>query len=311
MLGKLTKKVKNKIFYLIHKAKIRERRKTFGYKNADKTYYIIRRESSGGIFSILNTTLGHINYAISHQYIPVVDITNLTSNWVGDDKGNAWEFFFEQPGQTVLDEVYHSKHVILSNMGYKDPSPEYYMDCLRDDGKIQFWHNLYKKYIHFTPQVNQYILTKEREILGNKKNVLGVLCRGTDYTGKRPGGHPVQPELEEVEEKVKETAEKFQCDALFLATEDVDILNFFKNMILDIPLIYIETERVQNIGDKWLSEMVNVQQKFQMNMDYIAAIHILTKCSCFLAGRTSGSVAVYYMKEGVYDYVYFWDKGYY
>lgn len=311
MFGRLLEKIKNKISYLMYKAKIRERRKSFGSENAGKIYYVIRRESSGGIFSIVNTTLGHINYAKAHQYIPVVDMENLASDWIGCEEGNAWEYFFEQLGNVSLNEVYHSKHVILSDMGYKEPSPEYRMDCLNDYKKIKFWHSLYQEYIHFTPEIMQYVTKKEKEILRDKKHVLGVLCRGTDYTGKKPKGHPIQPSPEEVMEKVKETIAKFHCEAVFLATEDAEILNYFKNAILDIPFLYIETKRVQSIEDKWLPEMVDIRQRYQMNIDYIAAIHILTKCSCFLAGRTSGSVAAYYMKEEMYDYVYFWDKGYY
>ena len=54
---------------------------------------------------------------------------NYKTLYSGNNKENVWELFYEQPGLVSLDEVYHSKNVILGGIwaaerGYsrfKDP----------------------------------------------------------------------------------------------------------------------------------------------------------------------------------------------
>ncbi len=54
-----------------------ERIKHFGWKNRNKTFYVIRRRDAYcGIFSIYMTTLARIDEALKNGFIPVVDMQN-------------------------------------------------------------------------------------------------------------------------------------------------------------------------------------------------------------------------------------------
>ena len=68
----------------------------FGF--GGKTYYIIRRaDNRTGLFSLFNTNLGHIYYAVQRGYIPVVDMMNYENCYLEESKmgvENAWEYYF-------------------------------------------------------------------------------------------------------------------------------------------------------------------------------------------------------------------------
>lgn len=64
------------------------------------TYYIIRCPRSGGLFNTYNQVAGHIRYALSKKYLPVVDMKNYPNSYLAPEKlgkENAWEYYFEQP----------------------------------------------------------------------------------------------------------------------------------------------------------------------------------------------------------------------
>ena len=50
-----------------------------------------------------------------------------------------------------------------------------------------------------------------KNLFGKSKNILGVKIRGTDYL-RRPGGHSVQPKVEQVIKDVKMYDEKYKYD---------------------------------------------------------------------------------------------------
>ena len=64
--------------------------------------------------------LQHLSHAIDNGWIPVVDWQNYGPFPHGEDfpvngTTNCWEYFWNQPSEYTLDEVYKSKNVILSS----------------------------------------------------------------------------------------------------------------------------------------------------------------------------------------------------
>ena len=62
------------------------------------------------------------------------------------------------------------------------------------------------------------------------KNILGVLIRGTDYVLTKPKGHPIQPNLTDVVNDVKEMDNKYKYDYIFFTTEDEIIKKKFSKI---------------------------------------------------------------------------------
>jgi hypothetical protein len=152
------------------------------------------------------------------------------------------------------------------------------------------------------------------DIFSGKSDVLGILCRGTDYLKKRPGGHPVQPEPSEVIEKAKEIIEKYNCRHVYLATEDQDIYDIFESEFKE--KLFSNNQRRFRQGDfkdhDYISQIMNTkdQDNNSLGLEYLSSLYNLSKCKYFIGGRTAGTIGVYFMSNGfAYDYV--WDLGFY
>ena len=65
-----------------------------------------------GLFSYFLMILGGIAFADRNNLIPVVDMKNYRNNYLyGSEVGqiNAWEYYFEQPGNVSLDDALSCK----------------------------------------------------------------------------------------------------------------------------------------------------------------------------------------------------------
>lgn len=93
----------NRIFY----PELVERKMSFGEKNEDKIFYVIRprKNSVEGLMALLFYVIQQIGYAEKNNYIPVVDFKNYKTQYNIADE-NAWECFFEQISNYSLEEVY-------------------------------------------------------------------------------------------------------------------------------------------------------------------------------------------------------------
>jgi len=96
---------------------------SFGKKNPDKLFYVIRINYGGGLFSIVLYVLTEIKFAISINAIPIVDMEYFITKYNEGKKikktFNSWEYYFYNVSNYNLEEVYQSKNVII-NSGVPD-----------------------------------------------------------------------------------------------------------------------------------------------------------------------------------------------
>ena len=306
-------KIINRIVVLY---KERERHVSFGDDNPDKTFFVIRRNApNAGLFSFVITNVGWMRYATDHGYIPVIDMQSYYNTYITKDnigKTNSWEYYFKQPCGYGMSDIAHSKNIIISsvNAAAKNPNPI-------DDSEFAKWHEYAHKYLTLTDKVQKEIDKKENELWGDKR-ILGVLCRGTDYISTKPLGHPVQPDILDVMDKVSDVMKKENCDAVYLATEDEMIFEKFRERFGD-KLIAVSATRYKNTGDNNINEMSDriietstdpAREKYNKGMDYAVTIGLLSRCNCLVAGQVSGTTGALLLTKG-YDYVYLFDLGLY
>lgn len=169
---------------------------------AAPTYYIIRRRACEGVglFSNYVVFAGHIRYALTHGYIPVVDLqnypnSNLEPELIG--KENAWEYYFEQPLRVDLEHAYAGENVLLSSGEVPGPFPssEGALKFLNDkDGILTEWRMLVKLgLLKIKPQLQKEIDNTYNALFAPGDRVLGVKLRGTDAFSQRAFGHPIPP----------------------------------------------------------------------------------------------------------------------
>lgn len=303
---------------LVIRSKEREKSVSYGNENPDKTFFVIRRNApNAGLYSFVLTNLGWIKYAVDKGYIPVVDMqsfynTYLTHDQVG--KINAWEYYFEQPCGYLLDDIRRSKHIILSSINAPQEAPLTGVE--KNPETLQAWRAFAQQYLRFSPKVNQRVLEQKKIFEGHK--VLGVLCRGTDYIGQRPKGHPVQPTAELVIQKAKDVMKKAECDLIYLATEDSEIFRKFQQAF-GSNLLFNSNERYGDIGQQNLNEFSDLQsdassdpawRHYQKGLDYAVTIGLLAECSGLVAGRVSGTYGAL-LQEKRFETVYLFDLGLY
>lgn len=298
----------------------RERFTSYGNENPDKTFYVIGfNDLTGGLSWFIHKALMHIGYAIDRDYIPVIDMQNYMSQYLEKEKlhkENAWEYYFEQPSGVTLRDIKNSKNIVISK---KAPSPrkEYFMGHFyNDEKKIVYFRRLFKQYIKFNKETSSYLLNEYDNILKNKGKVLGVLCRGTDYLINQPTNHPVQPNPLDVIKKADEVINEYNCSYIFLATEDEDIYKEFKEYFGKKLLVNqqrrISHKEMTNISSVAIAKLKVFRERnnYLSGLEYLSALNLLSKCSCFVAGRTGGTKAVLLMTDG-FEYEYIYDLGFY
>lgn len=282
-------------------------------------YLIIKREceSSGlGLFAYYVTMLARIEYALRHQMIPVIDMKNYANTFHGENevgKVNTWELFFEQPCNVSLEEALSSGKARYVWNDIPSYHPNDSLDFLYNDEIVSYYHSVAEKYIRFQPDVLQTLKEKEREILGEgdkRGRILGVLARGTDYTGLKPYYNPIQPDLERLSKVMDDYCAIYSCERIFVATEDSEILDWLKKRY-GSRLLYTNQKRVSRV-ETYLYENKEFTDRdpFERGIEYLTSIYLLSKCNGLVAGRTSGTVGTCIMADN-YEFRYIFSLGRY
>ena len=305
--------------------KTRERKKSYGKEMPDKTFYVIGiNESWCGLFAILSHQLMHIAYAVERGYIPIVDMQNYDNQYLSLEKRfreNAWEYFFRQPMGYDLTGIKKAKNVIKSiiqgGIHNEPPGIKYRLDytSLQSPDVLSHYKILFEKYIKFSDKSMNFLENKYNELLKNKGRVLGILCRGTDFTTLQPPGHPIQPEPTEVIKKAEKILCEYRCDYLYLATEDADIYDLFTDYFGDrLILDHSDKWRVTDLQGGKSNSCYNKSEKNERDInrgiEYLSQIYLLSQCTCFIGGATYGSLGALLMPNN-FEYRFIYNLGFY
>ena len=159
------------------------------------TCYISRPIYGGaGLFWHFAVFTGHIRYALSKGWLPVVDMQNYPNTYLAPEKlgkENAWEYYFEQPSRIGLEEVYNFENVILSSVKPK----------MRPDSSMQFTDKALADYrilvkkglLKVKDEIAEEVAAVRGKLFSSTDRVLGVKLRGTDYVANKPKWHYIPP----------------------------------------------------------------------------------------------------------------------
>lgn len=266
-----------------------------------KIFYIIRRDNASvGLLTYVSVFLGHIAYAVSKGYIPIIDMQNFGSIYQSKaDLGvkNAWEYYFKQPYEYSIDQIIKNEMCIYSPKYIHPASP--FINSVLSDDESKFWKILSHKYIKLNDYTEKYFKSEYDELIKHKK-VLGLLFRGTDYNSLKPLKHPIQPSIEQFVQKIKESIKEWgEFDSYYIATEEkaaVDKLMMkFPNKIIVNKRVYYDS--FDNI--KFLAEAKFDRENddFLKGLEYLSSILLLSKCDSLIAGLCAGTYAANFMNE--------------
>lgn len=279
------------------------------------TYYIVRRRWLGtGLFSNFIVFAGHIRYALSQGWLPVVDMQNYPNPYLAPEKlgkENAWEYYFEQPLRISLEEAYNGENVILCSEKISFPT-----NIFEDSKSLTEWKKLVKKdLLKVKPALMKEIFAIREKLFAPNDRVLGVLLRGTDYVVNKPKWHPIPPPVEYARNVILEKIRAWKCNKIFLVTEDKSIIQFFKetfgdgfgNFCMILNREYVDYKPGQLISN------VRIEREndyFLQGKEYLTQIVLLSMCNSLITARTSGSIAVMMLANN-FENVYAFDLGRY
>jgi len=289
--------------------------RSFGLKNPDKTFFIIKLNNPHlGLFAIFNCILGYLRVADINGYIPVVDLMNFKNGYLRDEeygKINAWTYYFKQPTKYSLDEVYQSKNVIFaSGISPREAYPTTLNILLKNKKKAEYYFNLINTQLHINHPIQLKIYNEYINII-NSKRVLGVLSRGSDYINLT--GHTIQPDVETLIAKTKKMLIKWNCDHVFLATEEVKTVAIFKNHFGD-KLLTNDAFRINDFDEHVpIIEITSNRKndKYLRGLEYLTTIILLSQCNCLISSLVNGSIAAIAINQNRYENTYIYDLGVY
>lgn len=309
-----------RIYYKLRYPKEMQKKCSFGCCNEDKTFYVIRPRTDGteGLMSLFINVAKNLYYAKDNDYIPVVDFDNYYTQYhdMINGESNAWNYFFTQPSQYKLDEVYKSKNVILSGLEVQWYDTPLNNEDRYNDELLANIHNFLFKQIDFNETVKNLAKQEISSLRLESTKTLGLYLRGTDYTALKPSGHPVQPTVEQAIRIVDEFLEKYNLDIIFLVTEDGQIYNQIKDKYGDMCVITSYDSFVEHYdGKRFLSHDKCIAElndsPYVRGLNYMAKLLILAQCGYFVGGDTMGSWATMIFAGDKYKDKYIFNLGTY
>lgn len=299
---------------------VENNRYSYGSENADKIFMVIVCNSErSGLFSHYKYIITNIMYAITHGYIPVIDMQSFPNAYLEADevgRKNAWEDYFQQPCGYGLEDISRSKNIIKVEdfliLGYSDCSISRINKL--DAAARTLYHSYHEKYIHISDNVESFILQKYNNIFSDIKKgskICGVLFRGTDYSSLKLSGHTIQPSIAQEIDKVRELKKTWEFDYIYLATESQEAIDEFKENFSE-KLLYLERERFTVTDGKWLSQIPfeRAHDKYIKGIEYLTEMKMLARCNFLIAGITCGTTGVLIMQP-YFEQVYLFDLGIY
>lgn len=266
------------------------------------TYYIIRRMSeTTELLTVYRMVMGHVRYALSKGWIPVVDMQNYPNPYLASDKlgkENAWEYYFEQPFRVGLEQAYNSENVVLSNGDCVKPYPDYSINLTekKNDELIE-WRMLIKMgFLAIKPELSEEISAVREKLFSAKEQVLGVLLRGNDYPDKKIKGAPIPPPVEFAINTVSAKFNEWECNKVLLLTKDNSVAEMFKNNFGDkcsnLDQIYANFYNSEDNDSVENNFSADNDEHFLNGKKYLTQIMILSMCNSFIADRYDDSVNV-------------------
>lgn len=310
-----------KLDKLLYRFTLKEQ--SYGEKNPDKKFYIIGKEvDNWGILTSYTYFMQECKWAVEHKYIPIIDLKNYFMPMSQDQsnayKENAWDYYFRQPyPEYTLDEVYASKYVVKGNY---DKFAETFNEYGIRTEDISRLGNFVKQRMNFQP----YLWERAKKFLGENvpsgKKVLAINMRANFLWGQLRkeelyNNHPVSLSVAEYIELAEHYLKKWNCDYLFVATDDREWSEEFQTKFGEKCL------RLERPLQRWFKDGQPVKSKQDVIIefekvgntkrteDYLTEVCITVLCDCLLSTITSVSNIALLHNNSQYEHVEIINRG--
>lgn len=294
---------------------------SFGEQNPDKTFAVLKKEvgACGPFAYVFKAVYPFLVTCKKNGCIPLIDLTDqecIVFRSEGN-RGNAWEFYFEQPTtEYSLNDVYESKNVIIDN-GYnfsKKMNVHYELQLLnmKDEEKAAM-SCVIRQYIRPCERIRDRVEELEKELFGNNK-VLGVSLRSEFKMGELVQdslyrNHPKVAVCEEYIDAITVLLKKWEYDFFFLACDGREYSDQIKAhfgdkcLQMNRPLMHWFEDETRKMCE---FEHYSLEDKTE---DYLVETLLLTKCDGLYGSVCSQSRFAYIFASDLYQHVLFDEHG--
>lgn len=304
-----------------------QKRKCFGNKNKDKTFFVIRpyyfmeaNELATTVSNLLfhyYRSLQHLTYAVNNGYIPIIDWRNYGTfphqeEMPINGTTDCWEYYWKQPSDYTLEEVYQSKNVILSdqntrNYGYI-PEVQFKSPFNNYAKRLAINCPKYSELFEFNDITKTYFEKRINENFPEEGRILGVCVRAMSYGSAVVKNHPIQPDMEQLKVLINQKMEEWELDYCFVTCESQLVIDELKDCFED-KLIFLPRKRYTYKPTSEDNVLYEDGQKYQTNLDYLTEMYMLSKCTCIIGGMNSGMRASIIWNKNNYENMYIFDRG--
>ncbi|MFQ6808294.1 MAG: hypothetical protein ACLRTF_04470 [Blautia sp.] len=167
------------------------------------------------------------------------------------------------------------------------------------------------EHIDFSNKI--YDMLEEEAKKVSVEKCVGVFLRGTDYTQKKPQGHPIQPSIEAVIEKIDEYVEQYSdINGIYLVTEDMKYYNILKGKYGEFLKISFMSNLISGYnGRDYLYKTYNKREVVRRGEEYLCKIILLSQCKYLISSIANGSVVAMAFNGDAYTDKYIFDLGCY
>ena len=287
-------------------------------KSADKKFLVIQTFNSG-LFSIVTISFTYVMYAVARGMIPIIDMQSYPNSYLDEyniGRENAWEYYFKQPCGYGLGDV-DKEACIFDGFG---PFPDLLSAGIFDKENylknFDVWAALFQSFFALRDEVERHVEEEYKKIIKPGMRVIGVHCRGTDYTSKKPYGHAVQPAVADVVEKVGSVMQAWGCDYIYVMSDEGSSVKMFEEAfpgkVLTLPCMYFDEVAVDysrvNVADAGFNRD---NDRYLKGLEYVTQVMVLSRCTSLVTGVNNGSMAAMYINGGRYENSFVFDLGVY
>ncbi len=204
---------------------------------------------------------------------------------------NVFEYYFEPIGEKNNDDV--ASVDAKYNHRFIGTTDSYYT-FNNDVGCAGI---IYKKFIHLNLATKEYLEDKMLKCFKDQR-ILGIHARGTDF-GQNLNDHPIKVKKTEYLNTAKELFAGSKYDKIFIATDDLTILDLFINEFGDDLLFYEDTVRGKNNTGVHMENNDRALHHYKLGLEVLRDVYSLACCRSLICGLSHVSFAARYINIAI------------
>lgn len=246
---------------------------------------------SSGLIDIAYYTFLWYKLVLARGWEFVTDYSRKPNQYLETEGENMWDYFFEPLSVISIEEANESDIVIRAS---------------RNDVELGEWINPYLRFVQadmsdFNDVIkfNRKTLDKIGDLIPEPLQtetcrVLGVVMQGTDYRKEANeilSRNNYVAEPEKVIKKCQYIMELWQCEYIFVATEDEQYFSLFKS-IFGSRMLSVDQPRVYHdytSGYVSVAELLDIKNGKYFGRTYLAVVSSLARCNVLLGNMNNGT----------------------